>query len=119
MFRFIIVHYCTLLKSEVKAVEYWKALKQRSWRRRCSVNKAFLCQNLYFNRVACLRPTTLLKKSLCHRCFPVNFVKFLRTIFLENTSRRPLLEIYGNIDTSCVEYKLTRQWLLKHLFSCS
>ena len=26
----------------------------------------------------CLRPTTLLKKRLWHRCFPVNFVKVLR-----------------------------------------
>ena len=26
-----------------------------------------------------LRPATLLKKKLWHRCFPVNFVKFLRT----------------------------------------
>ena len=28
------------------------------------------------------RPATLLKKRLWHRCFPVNFVKFLRTRFL-------------------------------------
>ena len=28
----------------------------------------------------------LLKKSLWHRCFPVNFVKFLRTTFLQNIS---------------------------------
>ena len=27
------------------------------------------------------RPTTLLKKNLWNRCFPVNFVKFLRTPF--------------------------------------
>ena len=27
-------------------------------------------------------PATLLKKRLCHRCFPVNFAKFLRTPFL-------------------------------------
>ena len=27
-------------------------------------------------------PVTLLKKRLWHRCFPVNFVKFLRTSFL-------------------------------------
>ena len=27
------------------------------------------------------RPATLLKKRLWHRCFPVNFVKFLRTPF--------------------------------------
>ena len=35
-----------------------------------------LCQSL-----ASLRATTLLKKRLWHRCFPVNFVKFLRTPF--------------------------------------
>ena len=29
------------------------------------------------------RPSTLLKKRLCHRCFPVNFVKVLNTCFLE------------------------------------
>ena len=29
-----------------------------------------------------LRPATLLKKSLWHRCFPVNFAKFVRTPFL-------------------------------------
>ena len=29
-----------------------------------------------------LRPATLLKKRLWHRCFPVNFVKFLRTPLL-------------------------------------
>ena len=33
----------------------------------------------FFNKVAGLRPATLLKKRLWHRSFPVNFVKFLRT----------------------------------------
>ena len=28
------------------------------------------------------RPATLFKKRLWHRCFPVNFVKFLRTTFI-------------------------------------
>ena len=42
-----------------------------------------LCQILVFNKVAGLRPGTLLKKRLWHRCFlPVHFVKFLRTPFL-------------------------------------
>ena len=50
-----------------------------------------LCQRLFFNKVTGLRPVTLLKKSLWHRCFPVNFTKFLRTAFLQNTSRRLLL----------------------------
>ena len=40
-----------------------------------------LCQSLLFNKVAGLRPATLLKKKLCNRCFPANFVKFLRTHF--------------------------------------
>ena len=37
------------------------------------------------------RPAILLKKRVWHRCFPVNFVKFLRTAFLGNTSGRLLL----------------------------
>ena len=41
-----------------------------------------LCQGLSFNKVAGLGPATLLKKRLWHRCFPVNFVKFLRIPFL-------------------------------------
>ena len=40
-----------------------------------------LCQSLFFNKVAGLRPATLLKKRLWHRCFPVNFAKFLGTPF--------------------------------------
>ena len=40
-----------------------------------------------------MRPTTLLKKRLWHRCFPINFVKFLRTPFLQNTSGRLLLHV--------------------------
>ena len=41
------------------------------------------------------RPATLLKKKLWHRCFPVNFAKFLRrTPFLQNTSGRLLLLLF-------------------------
>ena len=35
-------------------------------------------------------PATLLKKGLWHRCFPVNFAKFLRSSFVQNTSGRLL-----------------------------
>ena len=56
----------------------------RSSHHRCSVKKGVLrnfakfagkhlCQSLFFNKVAGLR--------LWHRCFPVNFAKFLRTYF--------------------------------------
>ena len=65
-----------------------------------------LCQSLFLNKVAGLifetfetarvkrgqlykfskiRPATLLKKRLWHRCYPMNFAKFLRTPF-QNTS---------------------------------
>ena len=37
------------------------------------------------------RPATLLKKRLCHRCFPVNFAKFLKTLFLTEPLRWLLL----------------------------
>ena len=46
-----------------------------------------LYQSVFFNKVACLN------KTLWRRCFPVNFVKFLRTRFLQNTSGRLLLQI--------------------------
>ena len=72
-------------------------LLHRSSHQRCSVRKGILrnfakftgkhlCQSLFFNKVAGLSPATLLKKRLWHRCFPVNFAKFLRTPFLQNTS---------------------------------
>ena len=41
-----------------------------------------LCQSLFFNKVAGLRPATLLKKRLWHRSFHANFAKFLRTPIL-------------------------------------
>ena len=39
------------------------------------------CQSLFLNKVAGLRPATLLKKRLWHNCFPVNFPRFLSTFF--------------------------------------
>ena len=68
-----------------------KQLPEVFYIERCSKNFAKftgkqLCQSLFFDKVASLRSATLLKKGLWHRCFPVNFAKFLRTPFLENTS---------------------------------
>ena len=45
-----------------------------------------MCKGLSFNKVAGIWPATLLKKTLWHRCFLVNFAKFLRTPFLQNIS---------------------------------
>ena len=49
------------------------------------------CRSLFFNKVAGLMPATLLKKRLWHRCFPVNFAKFLRTPTFKNICERLLL----------------------------
>ena len=51
-----------------------------------------ILQNSQETTVPELRPATLLKKRLWHRCFSVNFAKFLRTRFLQNTSGRLLLD---------------------------
>ena len=74
----------------------------RSSHRRCSVRKVVhknftkftgkhLFQSLLFNNIAGLMPATLLKNRLWRRCFPINFVKILRTPFLQNASVRLLL----------------------------
>ena len=51
-----------------------------------------LCQSLFFNKVADLNPAILFKKRDWHKCFTVNFTKFLRTPFLQNTSGLLLLK---------------------------
>ena len=74
----------------------------RSSHQGCSVKRRVLrnfakftgkhpCQTLFLNKVADLKPITLLKKRLWHRCFPVNFAKFLRTPFLTEHIRWLLL----------------------------
>ena len=73
-------------------------MPSRSSHQRCSLRKVsrgnfakfagkYLCQGLFFNKVAGLKPATLLKKRFWHRCFPVNFVKFRRTPFYKEHLR--------------------------------
>ena len=82
--------------------------KFRSSNRRCFERKDVLrnfaklsgktlCQGLLFDKDIDLRPASLLKKRLWHRCFPTNFAKFLRKRFLQNASRQLLLEIKSHI----------------------
>ena len=91
----------TLSENNCSVVAFTK--RNRSSHPRCSVRKGVLrnfvkftrkhlCHSIFFNKVPGLRPATLLKNRLWHRCFPVNFAKFLRTPFLQNTSGRLLLE---------------------------
>ena len=50
-----------------------------------------LCHSFFFHKVANLRPATLLKMRLWHRCVTVNFAKFLRTSFFTEHLRWLLL----------------------------
>ena len=59
-----------------------------------------LCQSLFFDKLA-----GFWKKNLRHRCFPMNFAKFLRLPFLQNTFRKLLLMIpvfYWNVLSNCI-----------------
>ena len=74
--KFKLLNFKTLVNS-LTPVWSWienNDLSCRSSHRRCFIEKA-----------------TLLKKRLWHRCFPVNFAKFLRAPFLQYTSGRLLL----------------------------
>ena len=95
--------------------------------RSCSVKKGVLknfakftrkhlCQSLFFNKVADLRPATLLKKRLWHSCFPVDFAKFLKAPFLQNTSGRLLLFIgrYGAADYKMMQiHKFSKEFTIE------
>ena len=71
---------------------------------RCSIEKVFLeilqnsqentCAGVSFLIKLQARPATLLKKKLWHRCFPVNFAKFLRKSFFTEHLRWLLLQVY-------------------------
>ena len=99
--------------------------KTKTVAHRCSVKKQFLeisqnsqestCVRISFLinlQARDLKPTTLLRKRVWHRCYPVNFAKFLRTSFLtpllddyyKSHSKR-LLQI-GSIDTRRKFFKI-------------
>ena len=42
-----------------------------------------LCWSLIFNKVAGLRPESLLKNRLQHRCFPLNLINLFKNRFLK------------------------------------
>ena len=79
-------------------------INSRSSHRSCSVRKSvlrnfakftgkYLCQVLFYNKVACPEPATLSKKRLQHRYFPLNFARFPRTPF----HRTPLNDCFSTM----------------------
>ena len=63
-----------------------------------------------------LRPATLLKKRLWHRCFPVKFAKFLRIPFLQNACA-VLIDPFEAFDTINYAYAFGKN-TLDLLYSC-
>ena len=52
--------------------------------------RKYLCQSLFSLKLQ-VEACNVIKKRDWYRCFPMNFVKFLRAPFLQNTSGRVLL----------------------------
>ena len=65
-----------------KKVLHYSFCKKGVVRNFANLTRKTLCKSLFSNKVSSLRPATLLKRRLWHRCFPVNFAKFVRTYFL-------------------------------------
>ena len=70
---------------------------------------------------ACARASFLKKRRLWHKCFPVNFAKFLRIPFLQNTSGRRIqnpLKIINTLSVNLTKWSNTfKQLVGKYLFS--
>ena len=81
----------------------------------CKIHRKTPVSESLFNKVARLRPATLIKKKLWHKCFPVNFAKFLRTPFLQNTPWRLLLRISIKEQDKSDSHYLSVQDILSHL----
>ena len=83
-----------------------KGVSSEAVARKSSVKNLFLeisqnsqgntCAGDFFNKVAGLSPETLFKKSIWHRCFAVNFTKFVRTLILTEHLRCLLLPFFSN-----------------------
>ena len=74
-----------------------------------------ICARVFFKKVKGVRPGTLLKNKLWHRCFPVNFAKFLRAPVLQNTYGRLLLNNLVSVEkvTVALGIKNTIRWSIK------
>ena len=97
-----------LLQLKIFSPSMINYLRYRSSHRRCSVKKLFLeisqssqentCTSLFFNKVACLGPETLLKKRLWHR-LSCEFCEISKNTFLQNTSGGCFCRWYPNLGT--------------------
>ena len=80
----------TAEKNIVRTISFKQRIKEKLFlnqkRTKLLLTVALFCKHFYLN-----------KKRLQDRCFPVNFMKFLRTHFLQNTCEWLLLHLTGKI----------------------
>ena len=57
--------------------------------------KTLAVKSLFNNKVTGIQASNFIKKRLHRKCFPVKFVKFLRTPILKNIYERLLLKIFS------------------------
>ena len=95
---------------------YYVTYASKAVAKSCSIKKAFLKISQNLQEIACAR-VSFLKKRLWHRCFLVNFAKFLRTSFLTEHLRWLLLTFQSestlySFRTSCSKQAqyLTVKW---------
>ena len=98
-----------LKKTRVRSTRPELFCKKGVFRNFAKFTGIHLCQRLFFNKVAGLRPATWLKKSHWPRCIPVNLVKLLRS-FLTEHLRWLLLSSYKKREKD-------RNWELFQAFS--
>ena len=74
----------------------------------CSVKKVFLEISQKSQENPCARVLFLIKLQTwdCDRCFPVNFAKFPRITFLQNTSGRLLLHLIEKVYREFLNLKI-------------
>ena len=81
---------------------------------RCSVKKVFLkilinsqestCARVFFfDKVASLRPVTLLKKETLAQVFSCEFIKIFKNTFFNRT---PPMAVSGDLPSVCYEHKI-------------
>ena len=91
------LHVDSNIKKQLPVVFCRKRLRPATLLKKRLRHRCFLVNFAKFLCKKRLRPATLLKKRLRHRCFLVNFAKFLRTFFLQNTTGCLLLNIHQYI----------------------
>ena len=71
-----------------------------------------------FDKVAILRPAPLLKKRRWHRCFPMNFAKFFRALFLTEHFQWLLLLFTVSVSNAKLERMFSKWKRAKINFRC-